>query len=428
MMHEQPMQRLRLTLGLLLTVYVLNFLDRQIMAVLAEPVSRDLDLTDAQIGVMTGLAFAIFYTAVGLPIARYADRPMTNRVYVIAASLALWSAMTALCSLPRTFAQMLLARVGVGIGEAGGTPPSHSLIADLVPADRRSSAMAVYQLGPALGVLLGMVAGGLLADHVGWRATFLILGLPGIAFAAIVAFALKDPRISMVASVADPRPSIGLAESLHLILAPRAMRWLIGVAAFGTISGQGIMVWATIFFQRTHGLTPGETGTTFGVMAGLAMIAGVWSGGKIGDRMLHRGNRHVMTVPAVGFLVSVPFTIVALLVDQWWLAVILFFPAIGFQLLHIAPYYATIQGLVPLQTRAFAAATVLLLQNLVGLGLGPVLLGWVSDLVKPQFGPDSVRIVLVIATLFSLLAAFLLWKSRQYLDAELERAPAMKVA
>lgn len=179
-------QSTRVMLWMLLVVYVFNFLDRQIVNILAEPIRRDLDLSDTQIGLMTGLAFALFYTVLGLPIARHADRPSTNRGRLIAVALAIWSAMTALCGLAQNFLQLLLARVGVGIGEAGCTPAAHSLIADRVPAERRASAMAFYALGIPLGSLLGMMIGGYLADEIGWRKAFLFVGAPGVLLALLV--------------------------------------------------------------------------------------------------------------------------------------------------------------------------------------------------------------------------------------------------
>ena len=184
----------RVTLWILLIVYIFNFIDRQIVNILAEPIRMELGLSDTQIGLMTGLAFALFYTVLGLPIARFSDRSTTNRPWLIGGALAIWSAMTALCGLAQNFAQLLLARIGVGVGEAGCTPPAHSLIADLVEPSKRASALAFYALGIPVGTLLGMFIGGLLADAVGWRNAFLIVGLPGLILAIIVFTTLKDPR------------------------------------------------------------------------------------------------------------------------------------------------------------------------------------------------------------------------------------------
>ena len=220
---------LRLTLAVLLVVYVFNFLDRQIVTILAEPIARDLDLSDTQIGVLTGLAFALFYTAMGVPIARIADNPHTNRATVIAVSLAIWSAMTALCGLAQNFSHLLLARFGVGVGEAGGTPPSHSLITDKAPPEKRASAFGIYQLGPPIGGLIGMVLGGVLADSVGWRHAFLLVGLPGLLLALVVRWLVKDPRMSRAATQVEQ----GRTQALAIRKAGKAiecghLHWRVG--------------------------------------------------------------------------------------------------------------------------------------------------------------------------------------------------------
>jgi predicted MFS family arabinose efflux permease len=210
-------QPLGLVLGVLLVVYVLNFLDRQIVNILAEPIRRDLDLSDTQIGLMTGIAFAAFYTFLGIPIARFADKPTTNRVGLIAGALVIWSGMTALCGQAQSFLQLLLARIGVGVGEAGCSPAAHSLIADLAPPEKRASAMAIYALGIPVGTLLGMLIGGLLADAYGWRMAFVVVGLPGVLLAGAVILLLRDPRRAAAmraATAAQPLRTLSNREAL----------------------------------------------------------------------------------------------------------------------------------------------------------------------------------------------------------------------
>ncbi|MFN5822834.1 MAG: spinster family MFS transporter, partial [Sphingomonadales bacterium] len=213
---------LRITLWVLLVVYIFNFLDRQIVNILAEPIKRDLGLSDTQIGLMTGIAFAAFYTFLGIPIARYADKPTTNRVRLISVALVIWSGMTALCGMAQNFVQLLLARIGVGVGEAGCTPAAHSLIADLAPPEKRASAISFYSLGIPIGSLLGMLIGGLVADAYGWRTAFLVAGLPGILLAVIVLVVLRDPRFSAQMQAATPKPAISTQEALKEILKSRA--------------------------------------------------------------------------------------------------------------------------------------------------------------------------------------------------------------
>jgi predicted MFS family arabinose efflux permease len=410
---------LGLTLGVLLVVYVFNFLDRQIVTILAEPIARDLGLSDTQIGVLTGLSFALLYSTLGLPIARLADRPRTDRVKLIAIAVAVWSVATALCGGARSFAQLAIARVGVGIGEAGGTPPAHSLITDVAAPEKRARAFAIYQLGPPIGGLIGMVLGGYLAGTLGWRLAFVVVGLPGLALALLVLLVLRDPRRSGAAT--EQAQALPLGEALRQILASKAMRLLLTTAGLASFATYGVLIWTTIFFQRSHHLTPAETGLWFGLVNGIASILGVWLGGQIGDRHRARGKQHLLTIPAVAQALSVPFLLTALLVADWRIALVLFFPAIVLNWLYVAPYYSAVQGLVPPAARAVASASILFMQNLIGLGLGPVLLGYCSDLLKPGYGAESVRYVLFIAGLVSLLAGLFLWRARKYLPAELDR-------
>jgi predicted MFS family arabinose efflux permease len=368
--------------------------------------------------VLTGLSFALFYSVLGLPIARYADRPSTNRVNLIAVAVGVWSLMTALCGLTRNFAQLVVARVGVGVGEAGGTPPAHSLISDCTTPANRSRAFAIYQLGPPIGGLIGMVLGGALADSVGWRMAFVVVGLPGLALALLTFTLLRDPRRD---GAEAPPPPLALGDAVGQIVDSRAMRLLLVVAAFASFATYGVLIWTTIFFQRTHGLTPAETGLWFGLVNGAASILGVWLGGHIGDRHRQRGKQHLLTVPALSLALSVPFMVVALLVPDWRLAMALFFPAIVLNWIYVAPFYSAVQSLVPSAARAVASAAILFMQNLIGLGLGPVVLGFFSDELKPAYGTDSVRYVLLISGLVSLIAAVLLWRARRYLPEELDR-------
>jgi predicted MFS family arabinose efflux permease len=410
---------LNLTLGVLLVVYVFNFLDRQIVTILAEPIARDLGLSDTQIGVLTGLSFALLYSTLGLPIARLADRPTTDRVKLIAIAVAVWSIATALCGGARSFVQLAIARVGVGIGEAGGTPPAHSLITDVAAPEKRARAFAIYQLGPPIGGLIGMVLGGYLAGTLGWRLAFVVVGLPGLALALLVLLVLRDPR--RTGAVATQAQVLPLGEALRQILASKAMRLLLTTAGLASFATYGVLIWTTIFFQRSHHLTPAETGLWFGLVNGIASILGVWLGGQIGDRHRARGKQHLLTIPAVAQALSVPFLLSALLVADWRISMVLFFPAIVLNWLYVAPYYSAVQGLVPPAARAVASASILFMQNLIGLGLGPVLLGYCSDLLKPSYGAESVRYVLFIAGLVSLLAGVFLWRARKYLPAELDR-------
>jgi MFS transporter, Spinster family, sphingosine-1-phosphate transporter len=412
--------RLRVTLWTLLVVYIFNFLDRQIVNILAEPISKDLGLSDTQIGLMTGIAFAAFYTILGIPIARYADRPSTNRVGLISVALAIWSAMTVLCGVAQNFVQLLLARIGVGVGEAGCTPAAHSLISDLAPPEKRASAISFYSLGIPIGSLLGMLIGGQLADSYGWRVAFYVVGTPGIVLALIVWFTLPEPRKHRAQTVVSP-PAIGLKEALSDIFASRAFIYLMIAGAGAAFLGYGKVTWTTIFLQRTHGLTPGEVGFWFGILVGAAGVFGTWLGGYLADRFGRTNRRHVLTGPAIGYALGIPIAICAYWVDDWRVALfLLLFPTVlgG---LYIGPTYSCGQGLVRPQTRAMASAVLLFAQNLIGLGLGPLLFGIASDMLKPAAGAESVRWVLYGAALLGLVPAFFFWRASLRLNAELDK-------
>ncbi len=418
-------QSLRLVLAVLLIVYIFNFIDRQIVNILAEPIRRDLGLSDTQIGLMTGIAFAAFYTFLGIPIARYADRPSTNRVGLIAGALVIWSGMTALCGQAQSFVQLLLARIGVGVGEAGCTPAAHSLIADMAPPEKRASAMAVYALGIPVGTLLGMLIGGTLADAYGWRTAFVVVGLPGIVLAGAVVLLLRDPRRAgqalRAASAAPARKTLSNREALAEILGSRAFVLLLAAGSSAAFLSYGKATWTTIFFQRTHGLTAGETGFWFGIWGGLAAIAGTLAGGWLADRFGKINRRHVMTAPAIGMALAVPLSIAAYVVTDWrWALALLMIPTI-LNTLYYGPSYSSAQGLVKPEARAMASAVLLFSQNLIGLGLGPLFFGILSDWIKPVAGEDSVRWVLYGAAVIGFIPAYFFWRTSLRLNDELDR-------
>lgn len=412
---------LRLTLWILLIVYIFNFLDRTIVNILAEPISRELGLSDTQIGLMTGIAFAAFYTLLGIPIARYADRPSSNRVRLISISLVVWSAMTALCGAAQNFVQLLLARIGVGVGEAGCTPAAHSLISDLAPPEKRASAISFYSLGVPIGGLLGMIIGGQIADNFGWRVAFMVAGLPGVLMALVVWWVLRDPRMAGAVAVQKAAPTLSTGEALRVLLKSRAFVYLAIAGAAAAFLGYGKGTWTAIFFQRTYGMSPGEVGLWFGIGGGFAGILGTWGGGWLAERFGSTNRRHVLTAPAIGMTLAVPLAISAYWMEVWWISLILLLIPTMLNALYLGPTYSCAQGLVPLRARAMASAVLLFAQNLIGLGLGPLFFGMLSDFIKPMAGPESVRWVLYGAAVMGLIPAFFFWRASLRLNAELDR-------
>lgn len=409
-------QSTRLLLWTLMMVYILNFLDRQIVNILAEEIKRELQLSDTQIGLMTGLAFAVFYTFLGIPIARYADRPSTNRVHLITWSMAVWSLMTAACGYAQNFVQLLLARIGVGVGEAGCTPAAHSLITSAVPREKRSSAIAFYGLGVPIGGLIGMVIGGVLAEVVGWRNAFLIAAGPGLVFALILPFLIRDPGREPVPAAAKPQ---AILPAIREIARSPSFMLILLAASFTAFLGYGKAVWVTILFQRDFKLGVAETGLWLGVVAGIAGIVGTWAGGWLADRYGMRDKRHLLTAPAIGMAIGAPILFAAYVVSDWRLALALIVLPTIFNALYYGPAYALAQRLVRPEQRALATSLVVFGQNLIGLGLGPLFFGMLSDAFEPVAGVASVRWVLYGAAWLGLVPALLFWLASWKLERDL---------
>ena len=394
-----PTQRYRnYVLTMLVIVYIFNFLDRQIVTILAEPIKQELGLSDTQIGLMTGLAFAIFYTVLGIPIARLADR--ANRVSIIAVALVVWSGMTALCGLAQNFTQLLAARIGVGVGEAGCSPPAHSLIADYFPPEKRASALSIYALGIPIGSILGLLAGGWIAEFYGWRAAFYLVGLPGIALAVIFKLTIREPIRGMSdvthSQAGMTQPPLG--TTIRTLLKNRTLVHLALGGALTSFVGYGLGQWMPALFIRMHGLGVAETATYFGLVIGVASAAGTVLGGVIADRLAHRDRRFYVWIPAAGVLVAFPFFVVALMLDQPYVAIAVMIVPQFLNSLWLGPAFGTIQNLAPTRMRALASAMFLFILNIIGLGFGPLLVGVTSDLLIGSFGGESLRYAILIST------------------------------
>lgn len=416
----------RYALTVLLILYTLNFLDRQIVTILTVPIKADLGLADWQIGAITGIAFAVFYTVLGIPIARLAERG--NRPLIISVAAAAWSLFTVACGFAQNFVQMALARIGVGIGEAGCTPPAHSLITDYTPKEKRASALAFYHLGTPLGSLIGTIAGGLIADAYGWRAAFFIAGIPGIIFALISFLTLVEPRLKLAAraaAAAVQSPSLGMALAE---LRTKPTFWLLALgASIVAFNGYGAAAFSALFFVQNYGtelteiaasfgMKPlGFYGLTAGVLSGIAGILGSWAGGAICDRLGKRDMRWHMTVPAIGAFLSVPTYVIALLAPTYWSALLLFMIPTFLGSIWYGPVYGNVQGLVHPRTRATAAAILLFIINIIGLGLGPLSVGVLSDQLAAQPGwtpGDGIRWSLLVFGCVGIFAGVLFWLAR----------------
>lgn len=413
----------RTMLWILLIVYIFNFLDRQIVNILAEPIKADLGLSDTQLGLLAGPAFAVFYALLGIPIARYADKEGTNRVHLISLALAIWSAMTAVCGLAQNFVQLLFARIGVGVGEAGCTPAAHSLISDSVPPEKRSSAIAFYGLGVPIGSLLGLIIGGVVNDLYGWRVALMMVGAPGLLLALVVLFVMREPRHSRTAEAAATAAAVvplSTGEAMREIFASRAFIYILIASSVVAFLGYGKALWTISFFIRSHGLSTTEAGLSMAVVLGLAGVLGTWLGGKMADKFGARDKRHILTFPAVGMAIAAPILFLGYFMEDWRIAVALLIIPTILNSAYYGPAYGCVQGLVRPQARAVAASVMLFGQNLIGLGFGPFLFGVLSDALQPLAGQESVRWVLYGAAWLGLIPAFFFWRASLRLNAELK--------
>lgn len=416
---DRAIRRRGITLFLLTLTYFFSYMDRQILAILLELIRADLKLSDTQLGLLSGLAFAIFYAGLGIPVARLADRG--NRRNIIAISLAIWSGMTALCGLAQSFLQLLLARIGVGIGEAGSSPPSHSIIADLYPSEQRAGAMGIYALGVVLGSGFGTMIGGWLAHLYGWRIAIVAVGIPGILLAIFVRLFVVEPRrgLSETSPVSDEaRPSLAAGFS-SLWSNPAARHLVLGVTLTSFI-GYALTAWAPSYLQRSFGLTLPQIALILApILAIIGSISGV-VGGKLADRYAKRHGLHAQSwLVAILKTIAFPFALSLYIVPDVNVALVCYGIALLFQNSYLGPTFALIQGLAPLRLRALWAAITLLVINLIGLGLGPTLIGLLSDLYRPALGEESLRYALLTMAAVTPWAIWHYWRAGVHLKKNL---------
>lgn len=374
-------------LGVLVVVYVFNFVDRQILAILAESIKLDLGLSDTQIGALSGVAFGIFYATLGIPIARLADK--YSRVNIISICLAIWSLMTALSGMAGNFWHLLLARIGVGIGEAGGSPPSHSLIADYFPVDARASALGIYALGIPVGILFGNLAGGWINEFFGWRNAFLLVGIPGIVLALVLKFTVKEPPRGYSEGKTQTKEQVPFSEVLKTMWGFKSFRHLSLGAATQAFVGYGAIAWMPAFLIRTHDMSSGEVGTALGLIIGIAGGLGTFLGGFLADKLGKNDRRWYMWLPAFGFLIAVPFSLGVYLVDSLYAALAFYIIPAFMVNLYTGPTFGMTQSLAPLVMRSAASALLLFIINIIGLVFGPTTVGFLSDLFQSVWSMDA---------------------------------------
>jgi MFS family permease len=395
----------------LMVVYTFNFLDRQFLSVLAEPVKNDLGLSDTQLGMLTGLMFALFYTVCGIPVASIADR--WNRVKLISIACGLWSLFTAACGFATSFTTLALARMGVGIGEAGGSPPSYSVVSDYFPPEKRGVGLALYSLGVPFGSMIGTMAGGFIAANFGWRAAFITLGVLGLILAPIIPLVIKEPVRGALdrkpapgpdglVQAHEPAPSM-FASIKFFVSSPTLMLTALscGMTAF---VGYAMLNWIPAFLMRAKGMSLMELGAYYSVMSGVSMAIGTFASGWIVDKLARKNPAAYAIVPGVCILLSTPFLWGAVHAPGWQVAIFfLAFPSL-LNNAYLAPALAVVQNGVPPNARGTSGALLLFVLNLIGLGGGPLFVGTVSDWLKPHYGVDSLKYALLALTPFFILA------------------------
>jgi MFS family permease len=400
----------RVVLGMLLLVYIFNFVDRQILAILAAPIQRDLGLSDGQMGMLGGIAFALLYSTLAVPLGALADR--TSRSWVITVSLVLWSGFTALCGLAQGFWHIFLARLGVGIGEAGGVAPSYALIGEYYPSEKRASALSIYSLGIPLGSAAGVLAGGYIAATVDWRLAFFTVGLAGVLIAPLFKLVVRDRSRGGAgggAGVHAGRPPVPPLRETAAILARKPSFWLMSfAAASGSMLGYGVAFWLPSLLQRSFGLDLIGASQFFGSLLLLGGVVGVLAGGWLGDRLGGRDRAFYAWLPALAYLLAAPLFALGIVSSSAVLAFALFLVPQALAYVWLGPVLSAVQHLVVPSARSTASALFLLINNLIGLGGGIYALGALSELLSPIYAEEALRYSMLYSLALYVLAALLM--------------------
>ncbi len=409
---------------LLMVVYIFNFIDRQILVILQESIKAELDLSDTQLGLLSGFSFAVFYVVCGIPIARWADR--YNRVNIVSVSLALWSFMTAISGFAAGYLHLLAARIGVGVGEAGASPPSHSVISDYFPHEQRGRALSVYSMGIYIGILIGFLAGGWINQYFGWRVAFLVVGGPGILLAIVVKLTLREPLRGMTDSGDHSAvPDGNMLADIRRIWSLKSFRYAAIAAGLNAFLGYGALNFMPSFAIRLYEVPVGVVGTWLALIAGLAGAAGVYAGGHLGDRLGQRDRRWAYWVPGAGTVVAGLLVVPMLLSNDqhvMWAIYTLITLSLS---MFLGPTIAMAHALVGPRYRALASAMLFFVLNIIGLGLGPLTVGTVSDLLAPSYGVESIRWAIMTTGFVAIAGGLLYIFAARFLEEELPAGRAL---
>ena len=409
-----PPVRTGLVLGMLCFVYVLNFLDRQLISILAKPIQDDLHITDSQLGMLTGFYFALFYCFIAVPIGWLADR--TNRVRVLSIACALWSGATAACGMAGNYAQLVFARMAVGVGEAGGVPPSYAIISDYFPRERRGRATAIFNLGPPLGSALGVAFGASLAAAFNWRLPFYVIGVVGVLTAVAVHVLVAEPRRgghdAMARAAAEPAVKAGFVSTILRFFADPTLLLASVASGAANFITYGTSNFATLFLMREKGMHLSEVAIWYALLVGVCMGGGILVSGRLIDRFGARSKVAYAIIPAISLLLALPFFICFAWVALWQTALLFFSVPLFLNSFFLSAMVTFVQSEVHPDQRVISGALLLLVMNFIGLGLGPTYVGMASDYFRPTHGTHSLQsaffalapMYLIAALLFAALA------------------------
>lgn len=415
-------------LGLLLAIYTANYMDRMILGILLQPIKADLGASDTMMGLLTGLMFAVFYATMGMPIAWWADR--SNRKTIITLALTIWSGMTVVCGLVGNFWQLAVARMFVGVGEAGGSPPSHSIIADLFPPSKRSTALAIFALGVPLGLLFGFPIAGRIEEAWGWRMAFIALGAPGLFLAVLAFFTLREPPrgMSEVREQVVVEDAPGFKEVWTFMWSQKSLRHLIAGTTLAALVGYAGVNWLPSFLKLSHNMTTLKISDSLALLIGIGGLIGTFGGGYFADFLGQKDVTWKSKVVGATILGIFPIGVLVYMTDNTTIALggILFTSIAG--TVYLGPTFALVQSLVTVRMRALGAAILLFILNLFGMSIGPTMTGVLSDLYRPMYGDHSVRWALFTVGFVSLWAGFHFFRAAIYLKADLQRVEEMNAA
>jgi predicted MFS family arabinose efflux permease len=406
-------------LVMLTLVYVVNYLDRQILGILIKQIKAEFHLTGLEVGVLSGPAFAIIYATLGVPIAILADR--TNRRNIVSASMAVFSLMTVVCSYAGNFWHLFLGRLGTGIGEAGTGPSINSILVDLYPPEKRATALSFYTAGLNVGLLIAFFGGGWIAQHYGWRNAFLAAGIPGLLLALLVQFTVREPRRGLAEHAKDSAAPSGLFAVVRFLIKQRSFRWMAVGAAFSSFGGYAAITFVPLFLAYSHGMKEAEIGFVLALLTGVFGAAGTYLAGVFADRYAVRDVRWYLYVPIIATFIALPFVPVFYLAANKYVSLAAGIMPALVGAAYVGPAYAVAQSLVPVRMRARTVAILLFVLNFIGYGFGPPVVGKISDLFEPYVGTDSYRYAMLCTIITALFGAFCYWRATRTLKADLER-------